>query len=553
MGDRIQPEPTAVGHIAGLAVLDEKGRVVHTTGIATSAAVKARIADTRWLAELRARRLWCVKLERESYIALLGRMEKGDVVILSRSEHDAVFDFLCSVDFVYDLLNHLITDRHESMMVVDRDAKVVYFSPVHEEFFGLDPGGATGRPVGEIIENSKLHEVIRTGKAEIGVLARVRGTERVISRMPIIRQGKVIGAIGRVMFKGRRQVEELSRRVNKLESEVEFYKREVAAAKGRTYVMSDLIGDSKAMKRLRSEIVKVAPLEMPVLITGESGTGKELIAHSLHTLSLRREGPLVLVNATALPATLVETELFGYEAGAFTGAARKGRKGKFEQAAEGTIFLDEIGDMPIEVQSKLLRVLQDRVVERVGGERGREIDFRLICATNCDLHRLVADSKFRLDLYYRIAPIVIGVPPLRDRLEDIPQLVEVFLREVAERHHRPIPEVTDDALNYLCDQRWPGNVRQLRHEMERAFVFTENGRITADDLAMEQGGPEGPSRAAPVRGSGTPRLKDLLTPIESDAIRLAMKRHRGNKKRVAEELGVSRSFLYQRLALVDDL
>ena len=157
-----------------------------------------------------------------------------------------------------------------------------------------------------------------------------------------------------------------------------------------------------------------------------------------------------------------------------------------------------------------------------------------------DVYVTDAEGKFRLDLYYRIAPIVISVPPLRDRLEDIPQLVEVFLREVSDRHHRPIPEVTDDALNYLCDQRWPGNVRQLRHEMERAFVFTENGRITADDLAMEQGGPEGPCGAAPVRGSGTPRLKELLTPIESEAIRLAMKRHRGNKKRVAEELGVSR-------------
>ena len=238
------------------------------------------------------------------------------------------------------------------------------------------------------------------------------------------------------------------------------------------------------MRSLRAKIVKVAPLEIPVLIRGESGTGKELVAHALHRLSPRRDASMVMVNAAALPATLVESELFGYEPGAFTGADRKGRKGKFEQAAGGTIFLDEIGDMPTDVQAKLLRVLQDRMVQRIGGERPYEVDFRLVSATNRDLQTLVADGKFRLDLYYRISPIVIDVPPLRARIDDIPNLAVTFLKEVAARHGRSPPEIAPDALTYLMDQSWPGNVRELRHEIERAFVFAEDGRITAETLSQ---------------------------------------------------------------------
>src|SRR5690606_30226539 len=205
---------------------------------------------------------------------------------------------------------------------------------------------------------------------------------------------------------------------------------------------------------------------------------------SIHRLSPRRDTTMVMVNSAALPATLVEAELFGYEAGAFTGADRKGRKGKFEMADNGTIFLDEIGDTPLDVQVKLLRVLQDRRIERIGGDRGREIDFRLVSATNRDLRTLINEGKFRLDLYYRISAIVIDVPPLRQRIDDIPDLVRHILSELSTRHRRPIPTVTPDALSYLMDQRWPGNVRQLRQEIERALVFSEDGRIDAALLTL---------------------------------------------------------------------
>jgi transcriptional regulator with PAS, ATPase and Fis domain len=464
-----------------------------------------------------------------------------------------VLEFIGSVDFAYDVIEHLLTDPFEAMTVVDKNKNIAYISPVHEGFFGLGHGEGNGRPAREVIENSRLDRVVDSGRREIGEIQRMKGLERIVSRIPIKRDDEVIGAIGRVMFKGPEQLESIMRRINTLEGEVEFYRRQAAVLRDRSYGLESLIGDSPAMRKLRSEIIKLSPLEIPVLICGESGTGKELVAHALHQLSPRRDAAMVAVNAAALPATLVESELFGYEAGAFTGANKKGHKGKFEQAAGGTMFLDEIGDMPMDVQVKLLRVLQDRMVERIGGYRPHDVDFRLIAATNCDLRRLVTEGRFRLDLYYRISAIVIDMPPLRARIGDIPELAQHFLQNIAERHARPMPELTDDALSYLMEQRWPGNVRQLRHEVERAFVFAEEGRITADTLAQRgDAWNPSPAAAAPPTAPASREpmtMQKAVAQLEKDVLNEAMSRHKGNKTRVAMELGISRSHLYKMLEL----
>jgi len=263
-----------------------------------------------------------------------------------------------------------------------------------------------------------------------------------------------------------------------------------------------------------------------------------------------------LAFAAALPATLVEAELFGYEPGAFTGADRKGRKGKFEQAAGGTIVFDEIGDMPMEIQVKLLRVLQDHVVQRIGGGSSHELDFRLITATNQNLQALIGEHKFRLDLYYRISPIVIEVPPLRSRITDIPLLAAQFLADVAARHGMARPEISDDALAYLMEQPWPGNVRQLRHVVERAFVFAENGVIVPETLERHSDlrsaelhapvpVPLEHRRAVPAAEGET--LRSNVGRLQTNLVREALIRHKGNKKRVAQELGISRSYLYKLL------
>jgi transcriptional regulator with PAS, ATPase and Fis domain len=539
--------------IEGVLIADTGGKIAFSTGIGSDPRVRSLAADKAWIKEARERRLQSLTIDRRSLAVLVVPLADGDLLVFSRPPSNVVLDFIGSVDFAYDILEHLLISPFDAMTVVDAKARVVYMSPVHEGFFGLGHGEANGRNVREVIENTRLDKVVASGKSEVGEILKMRGAERVVTRVAIKRDDEIVGAVGRIMFKDPKQVETLSRRINALENEVEFYKREVAAMRSRSYGLESLIGDSPAMRRLRDEIVKVAPLEIPVLINGESGTGKELVAHALHRLSPRRDAAIVLVNAASLPATLVEAELLGYEPGAFTGADRKGRKGRFEQAEGGTIVFDEIGDMPMELQAKLLRVLQDRVVERIGGGKSHELDFRLVTATNHNLQALIAEQKFRLDLYYRISPIVIEVPALRDRIEDIPLLVAQFLNDVADRHGMPRPEVTDSALSYLMEQPWPGNVRQLRHMVERAFVFAENSLISAETF-MRHGDMRIPTAGAMIgelpRSATLPEAKTLRVTVgrlEADLVREALVRYKGNKKRVAQELGISRSYLYKLL------
>ena len=537
--------------VQGVVFVDTKGQIAFAAGLGHDPRVRALTADKAWLTAARQKRLQSLSLDHADHTLLITPFPDGDVIMIGASPNSIVLDFLSSVDFAYDVIAHLLSDPFDGMTIVDKDQRVTYISPVHERFFGLKRGEAIGRPVREVIENTRLGRVIETGRAEVGEIQRMNGMERVVSRIPIKRDGEVIGAIGRMMFKGPEQLENLVRRVNALEGEVAFYKREAAVLRDRSYGLETLLGSSPAMRKLRAEIIKIAPLEIPVLIRGESGTGKELVAHSLHRLSPRRDATMVTLNAAALPATLVEAELFGHEPGAFTGANKSGRRGKFEQAAGGSIFLDEIGDMPREIQAKLLRVLQDRMVERVGGDRPHKVDFRLIAATNYDLKQLVTEGRFRLDLYYRISAIVLEVPPLRMRIGDIPELAQHFLSDVAARHGRPAPELTADALAYLTEQRWPGNVRQLRHEVERAFAFAEGGRITADMLA-QYGDPWSQNGAVrPVSALAAPgtTMQEAVSQLEGEVIRQAMARHKGNKKRVATELGISRSYLYKVLDL----
>jgi PAS domain S-box-containing protein len=540
----------------GVLVTDETGKIVFADGFGDDQRVRSLAADKAWIAEARDRRLQLLIVDRRTFVVLASPLGRGNLLMFSSPNSKPVIDFIGSVDFAYDIFEYLLTNPFDAMTVVDSVGRIVYISPVHEGFFGLAHGEANGKPVKQVIENSRLDKVVSSGKAEVGEIQRMRGVERVVTRVPIKKNEKIVGAIGRVMFKGPQQVETLSRRINALEGEVEFYKREAAALRARTYVIDDLVGDSPAMQRLRREILKVAPLELPILIIGESGSGKELVAHALHRLSPRRDSAFVMVNAAALPATLVESELFGYEPGAFTGADRKGRKGKFEQAAEGSIFLDEIGDMPIEVQAKLLRVLQDRMIERIGGERAYEVDFRLVSATNHNLQDLVANGKFRLDLYYRISPIILQVPPLRSRIDDIPLLAKRFMADVATRHQRPIPTLSEGALSYLMEQSWPGNVRQLRHEVERAFVFAEEDLITAD--AFAQNGNLRATLSAGFSVNADPvksvfgSLRDTVDQVEIEMIQKALAQHNGNKKKAAQELGISRSYLYKVLGEVDE-
>ncbi len=539
------------GGVRGLAVIDAAGKVVFHTGSASDSRVRAVLSDHEWLKEAEARKLGIITLVDASHIVLVVSVEHTRFAILLAEAGETSLQFFLSVDFANDIIEHLLTDPFDAMAVIDAKERLVFVSPIHEKFFGLKAGESRGKKVRDVIENTRLHHVVRTGVAEVGQIQKMNGRERVVSRHPIRHDGNVVGAIGRVMFKGPQQVEALSRRVNALEREIETYRNEAKEHSRGESALEAIVGQSPAILKLRDMIRKVAPLDIPVLIQGESGTGKELVAKALHVLSARRDSRLVTVNAAALPAQLVESELFGYEPGSFTGADQKGRVGKFEQAEKGTIFLDEIGDMPLEVQSKLLRVLQDRVVERVGGDKPKKVDFRLCSATNRNLEESVEEGAFRLDLYYRISPVVIQVPPLAERVEDIPLLLSAFLKELSAQYGRGVPEVDSDVFDYLADRPWPGNVRELRHAVERAFVFSEEGRLRLSNFSDSAGQRKSEPPIAANADSGNASVGTLRAAVdryERDLMIEAMARFNGNKKKVAEHLGVSRGYLYKKLA-----
>jgi transcriptional regulator with PAS, ATPase and Fis domain len=545
----------------GVLVLGPAGQTLAAGGIALQPGLAALIAGAWREARGRAQRVFALDATQSPPIVVvaLPEAEATVLVALQREARDPLFEFVGTVAMAGDILAHFLTNPFEALSVVDREGIVRYMSPVHERFFGLDPGAGVGRHTTEVIENSRLHLVADSGKAEIGVLHEMRGVTRVVSRHPIRNpRGEVVGAIGQIMFKGPEQLRTLSAELNKLRSEVAFYRRELNDLRNRSYGLDQMVGESPAMQRLKQQIVKVAPLDVGVLLTGESGTGKELAAHALHKLSPRRDAPMVMVNAAALPATLVETELFGYESGSFTGAERKGRKGKVEQADGGSLFFDEVGDMPAEVQVKLLRVLQDGSFQRVGGNEQRRSNFRLISASNRHFETMIADGSFRLDLFYRIGAVTIRLPSLRERLEDIPLLAELALQQFAERHGLRPKKLTDEAIAFLQAHRWPGNVRQLMHTVERAAIFSEADEIGPLDFGVIDSEPadsplqalvEAGAHAAAASPAGDrQRVSSAVEQVEEQLIRQAMLRLNGNKKRVATELGISRSYLYKRLA-----
>jgi two-component system NtrC family response regulator len=303
--------------------------------------------------------------------------------------------------------------------------------------------------------------------------------------------------------------------------------------------LEGMIGTSAAMQEVFAALRKVATVDAPVLLTGESGTGKELAARAIHHLGARSAGPFVPINCAAIPETLLESELFGHEKGAFTGAHAQ-RPGRIESAHRGTLFLDEIGELPTSLQVKLLRFLQDHRVERLGGRGSLAVDARVVTATNAELSRLLAEGRFREDLYYRIGVVTIPLPPLRDREDDVVLIANALLRASAAEAGRKIAGFSKDAMVAMRAHAWPGNVRELENRVRRAAVMAESSRITAAELEL-------------TKPSASPRqaLRELRAGLEREAIRAALKRNRGNVSQTATELGISRPTLYGLLAKFD--
>ncbi len=436
----------------------------------------------------------------------------------------------------------IFNNIYNGVLVTDADGYVTHFNKPYGVFLGVDPDAQIGRHCTEVLENTRMHIVAKTGKPEINQPHMVKGQNMVVQRIPIKKNGKVIAVFGQVMFKDVRDVSRLANVLSLLESKVEFYEKELMNLRSTRYTFESIIGPSQSIKRIKEEARRASSNQFPVLIAGESGTGKELFAQAIHHSSPRNIHPFIRINCAAIPRDLVEAELFGYEKGAFTGASPKGKPGKFELAHRGTIFLDEIGDFPLEMQPKLLRVLEEKEFERVGGNAVIHSDFRLIAATNQNLEEMMDKREFRKDLFYRLNVISLNIPPLRERRDDIVPIARHMLKQLDPDAVRAETNIDAEALQILVNYKWPGNARELSNVLERTLASMDGDMIRHHDLPfyLRRGQEE-------ITGGGAYSLKEAQVQAEKDMVKLALKESGNNKTRAAELLGIHRTLLYKKI------
>jgi len=448
----------------------------------------------------------------------------------------------------------ILNAMEEWVVIVDHQAKIFFINRPYARFLGVKAQDVKGKKVTEVIENTRMHITVQTGKAERLSFQKILGSNMIASRFPIIDQGEVIGAVGTVIFHDTHEWKQINSHIKALLAEHDFHhQKSIATDKvttGANFHLNDIIGDSQVMKSLSAKVTQVASGDVTVLIRGESGTGKELYAHAIHQLSDRAEFPFIKVNCAAIPENLLESELFGYEEGAFTGAKKGGKPGKFQLANGGTLFLDEIGDLPLLMQAKLLRVLQDREVESVGGTQSTPLNIRLITATHRPLESLIESGVFREDLYYRINVVAIDLPPLRERREDIAKLADFFLQKLSRRTGRRAPKLTVQALTAMLAYNWPGNIRELENVMEAAFYTSHDRKIPLSLLPTQLSqtdntSPESLVSLGIIQATGS--LKDQLNQAEKNIIKAVLIECGDNRTRAAKQLGISKSTFYEKL------
>ncbi|MCP4717830.1 MAG: AAA family ATPase [Desulfobacteraceae bacterium] len=387
-----------------------------------------------------------------------------------------------------------------------------------------------------------MHLVARTGKPEINKSQRINQTDMVVQRIPIKKDGKVIAVYGQVVFRDISEVRALAEKLSLLESKVKVYEKELFDLRSTRYTCDSIIGKSREIQYLKQQAGQAASNDSTVMITGDSGTGKELFAQAIHHGSKRSLHPFIRINCAAIPKDLLESELFGYEEGAFTGAKARGKPGKFELADKGTVFLDELGDLPLEMQPKLLRVLEEKEFERVGGTRIIRSDFRVICATNQNLEAMIEKQKFRKDLFYRLNVIPIEIPPLRERRDDILPIARHLIRKMTREADLSEMKIEKMAEQELINHDWPGNVRELSNVLERAMYASENNMIYKGDLPFSMAF-LGKKALEPTRAS----LKNARNQAQIKAIYQALAKTGYNKTKAARLLGIHRTLFYKKM------
>jgi PAS domain S-box-containing protein len=440
------------------------------------------------------------------------------------------------------LLELILDNIYNGVIVTDAEGVVIYFNKPYGQYLGIDADAQIGKHATEVVENTRMHIVAKTGRAEINKVQSIKGQNMVVQRIPIKQDGKVVAVFGQVMFKHISDVGKLAKELSFLQSKLKLYEEELLSLRAERYTFESIIGTNAMILNLKKEALRAAATNFPVLITGESGTGKEMFAQAIHNASPRRLHPFVSINCASIPRELLESELFGYDKGAFTGASQSGKYGKLELADNGTVFLDEIGDMHYEMQPKMLRVLEEKEIERVGGTVPVKSDFRLIAASNQPMEEMVKGGRFRKDLYYRLNVIHLHIPPLRERRDDIPAIAKSLLRGIAENSSFPEIKIHPAAEEMLMSYDWPGNIRELINVLSRVTCLLDRDTIQAYDIPFFlRAGKE-----AVVGGSRT-SLGGVMEIAGKEAVINALAATGNNKTAAAALLGIHRTHLYKKM------
>ncbi len=483
-----------------------------------------------------------------------------------------------------ELLPHLLESMNDSILV-DKDGKILLFSESYAKDAGVKAEDVIGKNVKDVITNTRMHIILETGKEESAELfASVVSTNpdtgienstpvHFCNRIPVRKNGdpngEIIGAFAYTSLGSESDFEKMQNELKKLQQQDQLMSAHLSEVYKPTFLLDSIKGSSEAVNQMRDVISKVAASNITVTIVGETGTGKELVAGAIHDLSPRRNKPFIKINCAAIPENLLESELFGYEPGAFTGASRNGKIGKFELANNGTILLDEIGEMPLSLQTKLLRVLQEKELERIGGKKTIPLNIRIICSTNRNLKKMVDLGLFREDLYYRINVMEIKSPALRDRLDDLEELCEYFVKKYSNTGYGTVTEIHPSVYDMLRTYSWPGNVRELEHVLECACVMAGKGTLkpehfdfllkrmaedshsltnhaagTITDVPMYPPFPDNTSERLDYNGSS---LSEITQMNEIKLIKESLERNRYNISAVAKELNTNRSSLYRKM------
>jgi transcriptional regulator with PAS, ATPase and Fis domain len=445
------------------------------------------------------------------------------------------------VSSVVDFLGLVLDNVYSGIIVCDNDCRIIFMNQVYADLLKVDRKRVVGRQIKEFFPYSRLSEALASGKPELGQKCSLK-TDAVllVNRIPLQSQGKTVGIILQTIFRDYKDFTDLVTKLNLLEREVKYQKRALESVLSPRYTFDSIIGTSQAINEAKTLANRFAQTDSPVLLLGATGTGKELFSHSIHAASARSSGPFVCLNCAAVPKDLLESELFGYESGAFTGARKEGKAGQIELANGGTLYLDEIGELPLNAQAKLLRVVENKVVRKLGAVKAREVDFRLIAATNRDLRDMMTRGEFRDDFYYRLSTMILRLPTLSQRADDIPTLVHHLLVNAG----KSSLTVTGEAMAALESYDWPGNVRELKSVIDRALSLVDGTTLDVEHLSPEVLGLSCSTHA--LSGHPDSSLADEIARFEKTVLARAVKLTGGNMSKTAKILGISRSTLYEK-------